>query len=277
MKSWVFIGMLFLAVPSAAFAVDDPFSKSTGAEKRVERKILKLPKAVSHRMIDGSKHEYAISGIYSASAKNDVIEDIGLSYKILIPDSLEFALDLQASKVTFSTSRELSLSELAYAIDDMASLGGDIPFWIELEARDIEESKEFAGLRYTMKATTESAPPELAWFWVPMDRAFQVPLSIGASEHGSLLIVPSTAFCMCHSRWSLRVLDPKGKLIWKEEDTAFAAIRVALSKGDESGMHRIWLHRNDHGKVANFLISGEFTKKQQAEPVAPTDGDERGK
>jgi hypothetical protein len=272
MKPLTIIGMLLLAVLPTVPAEDDPLAKSTGEEARPQRTILNLPKAVTHRMIDATMHEYTISGIYSASAKNNEFKNVASTYKIFIPDSLELDLDFKARKATFSTSRELSLSELAYAIDDMAKHGGDIPFWVELESRDLENTKDFARIRYTIEATDEDPPPELAWFWVPKDRAFQVPLSLGGSELGSLLVVPSTAFCMCHSKFNLRILDPEGKLIWKEEDTAYAGVRIALSNADEFGMHKIWLTRDDHGESKKFLISGHFIKKQQIEQAVPSDG-----
>ena len=259
------IGMLLLAVLPTVSAENDPSAKSAGVEVRPPRTILKLPKAVSHRMIDATKHEYTISGIYSASAKNDELKDIASTYKILVPDSLEFDLDFKTRKAIFSTSRELTMSELAYAIDEMADLGGDIPFWVELEARDLENTKDFSHIRYTIKATAEDAPAELAWFWVPKDRAFQMPLSLGGAELGSLLIVPTTAYCMCHSKYNLRILDPEGKLIWKEEDTAYAGVRIALSHANEFGMHKIWLTRDDHGASKTFLISGHFLQEKEIE------------
>ena len=272
MNPLTIIGMLLLAVLPTVPAEDDPFAKSAGVEVRPQRTILKLPKAVTHRMIDATKHEYTISGIYSASAKNDELKDVASTYKIFVPDSLEFDLDFKARMARFSTSRELTLSELAYAIDDMAKLGGDIPFWVELEARDMENTKDLPRIRYTIKATAEDAPPELAWFWVPKDRAFQVPLSLGGPELGSLLVVPSTAFCMCHSKFNLRILDPEGKLIWKEEDTAYAGVRIALSNANEFGMHKIWLTRDDHGESTKFLISGHLIKEQQIEQPVPSGG-----
>lgn len=269
MNSLTIIGMLLLAALQTVTAEDDPFAKSAAQEMRPERRILKLPKAVAHRMIDTPKHEYTISGIYAASAKKPELKDVVSTYKSLIPDSLELNLDFKARKATFSTSRELSISELAYAVDDMAKLGGDIPFWVELEARDLEITKDYARIRYTAEAIAEEAPSELAWFWVPKDRAFQLPLSFGGPELGSLLAVPSTAFCTCHSRFNLRILDPEGKLIWKEEDTAYAGVRIALSNANEFGMHKIWLIRDDHGEAKRFLISGRFIK----EPAAPSDDD----
>lgn len=273
MKALSVIGILLLAVLSPVPATDDPFAKSATEQKRPERTILRLPKAVTHRMIDASKHEYTISGIYMGfAAKSEDPKEASSTYRIFIPDSLEIDLDFKTRKATFSTSRELSLSELAYAIDDMAEQGGDIPFWLELEARDLENTKDFARIRYSIEATEKESPPELAWFWMPKGREFRVPLSFGGPELGSIMVVPSTAFCMCHSRFNLRILDPEGKVIWKEEDTAYAGVRIALSNANEFGMHKIWLIRDDHGETKKFLISGHFIKEQEIEQAMPSDG-----
>lgn len=133
-----------------------------------------------------------------------------------------------------------------------------MPFWAELEARDLEVSKDAPIIRYGVEATSQEAPPELAWFDMPTDRAFQIPLSFGGSRLGSFLVVPSTAFCMCHSRFTLRILDPKGKVIWKEEKTAYAGVKIALGNADEFGMHKIWLTRDDHGESKQLLITGSY-------------------
>jgi len=278
MKLQTYIALILLVCLPIAGAEADPFAETDTEQVRQERAILKLPKAVTHRVIGQSKHEYTISGIYAASAENDGLKDIASTYKIFIPDSLDLNLDFKARKAIFSTSRELSLSELAYAIDDMAELGGDIPFWVELEARDVEDTKEFARIRYEIVATDEDIPPDLAWFWMPKDRAFQVPLSLGGSGVGSLFIVPSTSFCMCHSRFNLRILDPGGRLIWKDEDTGYAGVRIALSNANELGMHKIWLFRDDHGESKKFLIRGRYVedqqksnKSEQATPRKPSD------
>jgi len=277
MKTMTIIGVLFVAVLSTMHAEDDPFAKTAEEPARPDRKILKLPKAVTHGLIDASKHEYTVSGIYSASAKNKALEDVTSAYKIFLPNALDVVLDFKANKAIFSTSRELSYSELAYAIDDMAKLGGDIPFWFELEARDIGITTEYTRSRYTIQATTKDAPSELAWFWVPKDRALTIPLNVGGPELGSLLIVPSTAFCMCHSRFNLRILDPEGKLIWKDEASAYAAVKIALSNAKDSGMHRIWMNREDHGKSKKFLISGHLVKEQETEKTKPSAGEKPSK
>lgn len=266
MKYLAIIGMLLFAVLPTATAEEDPFAEAGSEAVRPERAILKLPRAVAHREIDATRHQYSITDIYKGYAsKHEDPKEASSSYSFLIPDVLEFDLDLKAKKAIFFTSRALSLSELAYAIDDMAALGGDIPFWAELEARDLESTKGYARIRYVVVPTDEEPPAELAGFWMPKDKAFQIPLSFGGPDLGSLLVVPTTAFCMCHSRFSLRVLDPEGKLIWKEEGTAYAGVKIALSNANEFGMHKIWLTRDDHGVSKRFLISGHFLQEQEIE------------
>ena len=251
--------MLFLALLPTALAEEDPFAESD-AEVRPERMISKLPHSITYSIVAENKHQYTVSGTYmgAVSKKEDPAE--ASTYSFVIPGVLDLNFDFNAKKATFTTSRKLTNSELAYAIDDMAELGGDIPFWVELEARDLEFTDEYARISYKVEPTEQEPPSELARFRVPKDKVFQIPLSFGGPALGSLLVVPTTALCMCHSRFSLRVLDPEGKLIWKEEGTAYGGVQIALSNANEFGMHKIWLTRDDHGQSKEvFLISGTFT------------------
>jgi hypothetical protein len=262
MKPLTVIGMLLLAFLPALPAEDDPFAEPNGEVARPERKILKLPSAVTHKRIDAARHQYTVTGIYlGATSKEEDPKEASSTYKALIPDVLDINLNFETKRATFFTSRELSLSELAYAIDDMAKLGGDLPFWAELDARDIKDTKEFKRFRYKIEDAKKEPPPELAWFWIPDDRPFQLPVSLGGFDQGSLLIVPSTAQCMCHSRFTIRILDPEGKIIWKQEDAAFGGVRIALSSDDELGIHKIWMRRSDHGTNKDFIIGGSATQE----------------
>ncbi len=250
--------MLLFAVLSIALAEDNPFAKPEGEAARPERTITKLPSAVSHKMIDAARHQYTISDIYmGAASKEGDPKEASSTYKALIPDVVDIDLDFKTKKATFSTSRELSWSELAYAIDDMAELGGDLPYWAELDARDLEDTQEFTRIRYEIQEVKKDPPTELAWFWIPDDQKFQIPLSLGGFGQGSLLIVPATAQCMCHSRFTLRILDPMGRVIWKQADLAYGGLRIALSSDDELGLHKIWMRRSDHGTNADFIITGQ--------------------
>lgn len=269
MKSLTVIWMLILAcLPSApAEEEKDPFAADK-EEVRPERIILKLPSGVTHKKIDETRHQYTVSDIYMGEAsKEEDPEEASSLMSFAIPDVLDLDLDFKAMKATFTTSRKLTLSELAYAIDDMAKFGGGtFPYWVELEARDLQPTKEFAHISYKVESTAEKPSVALAWFWMPDDEVFQIPLSLGGSRVGSLLVVPTTEYCMCHSRYSLRVLDPEGKLIWKEEGTAYAGVKIALSNSDADnyGMHNIWLTRIDHDPSESkaFLISGHFLREK---------------
>lgn len=260
MKALIMIGLLAVVHPSAMVAADDPFAVPATEPPRPERLILKLPAAVMHRKTEGGQHEYRISGIYSASAKEEEPKNVASTYKAYVPQCLGFDLDFKLLTATFSTSRELSLSELAYATDDLAEFGGDLPYWCELEARDILPSELAGSLQYSTSTVTIDAPSGLAWFSMPDDQPLRIPLGFGGPDLGTLLIVPSTAHCMAHSRYVLRVLDGKGLLIWTDEKTLFAGVKIATSDVDKDSIHEIWIYRDDHGEEARFQIKGAFKK-----------------
>jgi hypothetical protein len=255
MKASAIVTALALLFPIISFGVVDPFEVAPDPP-RPERVIERLPKSISYRQVEDGQHVYVISGIYATSPKQD-IEDLGsLLGNPLIPDCLTCTFDFKKLTCTFTTSRKLTYSELAYALDDIAELGGDMPYWAEVEARDLEDTKEFKRIRYEIEEVKKEPPAGLAWFWIQDDQKFQIPLSLGGFDQGSLLVVPSTALCMCHSRFIMRILDPKGMVIWKQTDAAYGSVRIALSSDEELGMHKVWLHRSDHGANTTFVITG---------------------
>ena len=259
MKSFTIVALLYLAPLPILQAEDDPFTQST-PEARPQRTIAKLPKSITYKKIHAKQHEYTVSGIYNASENNEQLKDVASIYKACIPDSVAMSLDFKAMKATFSTSRELSLSELAYALDDMAELGGDLPYLVEMESRDILPSDLAARLQYNTSPIESEAPSSLAWLGGPGDQPLRIPISFGGPGLGTLLIVPSTAHCMADSRYVVRILDGEGLLIWADEKTFFAQITIATSDVDNDSIHEIWINRDDHGHKARFQIKGAFKK-----------------
>jgi hypothetical protein len=256
MKASAIVTALALLFPIASFGEVDPFEAAPDSP-HPERVIERLPNSISYRQVEDGQHLYVISGIYATSPKQDIGDPGSLLGEPLIPDCLACVFDFKKLTCTFTTSRKLTYSELAYALDDIAELGGDMPYWAELEARDLEDTKEFKRIRYEIEEVKKVPPAELAWFSIPDDKKFQIPLSFGGLGQGSLLVVPSTAQCMCHSRFNIRILDPDGRVIWKQTDAAYGGVRIALSSDDELGMHNIWLRRSDHGSNSDFIISGQ--------------------
>jgi len=256
---------IFTAFSSRA-AEPGPFAAPEPDPPRPERVISKLPQSVTCQKGDGGVYAYGISKIYNAPDGKNGEDSLSSIYEALVPACISFKLSLEDRSCTFSTSRELTLSELAYALDDMAELGGDLPYWAELEARDIPRS-ELAGKRiYSTLPVTTNTPSGLAWFWLLDDQPFRIPLGSSVPESGSLLIVPSTAQCMCHPRYVLRILDEKGLLVWSDERNLFAGVKIALTDLDNDSVHEIWIERDDHGEKARFQI-----KKAPGNPTESED------
>ena len=262
---------------------DDPFSSAVQGGEPPLREVSSMPSTIKYEQIDDNRHRYTLTGIYNASqraeeedrkdrdkvsATNRGVTDpfapdgeSGLSddypesiYKGTVPDCEDFTVDFETRKCTFLTSRELALSELADAIDQLAWIGGDIPYWSELETRDLEKSSLFSDEAYELVPYSGEVPLQLAWFsapkWEPLATAFCFDLV----EQGRLLIMPTTAHCMAHSRFSIRVLDARGKLIWQDLDTLVADVQVALVDIDRDGSHDLIIDQNDHGKSSRFLL-----------------------
>ena len=236
-------------------AEDDPFSNPTtqSIEPRPLRDIEDLPKAITYRHNDDGTHIYVVSGIYAHSSDRDRPSDRSdvLGY---VPECIDAIFDFESRRLEMTTSRRLTLSELAYAIDDLAFSGGDVPYWDELEARDIKKSSLFSNKAYELASYSGEVPMHLAWLSIPKWKPLTTAFSYDLVEQGKLLITPTTAHCMAHSRFSVRVLDAEGRVIWQDLNTLVADLRIALTDIDRDGSHDVIIDQNDHGKSTRFLL-----------------------
>ncbi len=248
-------------------AETDPFADSTPDPPRPERQITSIPKSVSYEAVDGS-HAYTIRGIYATSPKHKVNEPGSLS-EAFIPDCEDCTFDFEKSICTIRTTRKLTNSELAYAIDDIAGIGGDMPYWAELTARDLPETEEFADLDFVVQAFKGDFPKHLAWFSLSDKEPFEIPFGITSLLHFKVLIVPTTAFCMCHSRYCMRILDTSGKIVWTDSATAYAAVSVAIASLDDASGQQLLIRRYDHGKDASFIVKLKSEQGGAANPAKP--------
>lgn len=275
---------------------EDPFSDAVKQVEAPLREVSSIPASIIYEQVDDNRHRYTVTGIYNASQRakeedkrnraNDSARNRGVInpfaadgqpslgddypesiYEGTVPDCDDFTVDFETRKCTFLTSRKLMLPELADAIDQLAWLGGDIPYWSELEARDIARSAEFDSENYTVEETEEDFPPNLAWFWVPKDRQVSSLIGLDGFEQGQLIFTPTTAHCMAHSRFAIRVLDADGRILWHEDSTALADVRFAIADVDRDGLHEILLDRNDHGKASRFLIERSIEQNAAEQPA----------
>lgn len=245
------IAALWLVALLHVGAQEDPFADSPSDPPRPEREIVTIPKAISYESVDGS-HVYTIKGIYVTSPKHN-IDDPGSLVEAFIPDCENCTFDFAKRICTIRTKRKLTNSELAYAIDDIARMGGDMPYWAELDARDMPDA-DVADLDFVIEEFKGEFPKKVAWFWLSGDQPFETPFGITSLYHYKVRIVPMTAYCMCHSRYCIRVLDTEGKVIWIDSKTAYAAVSVALSEADDGLGHELLIRRNDHGGDACFTL-----------------------
>lgn len=239
----------FINAEEEAIAKGDPFNQT--ATPRPEREISSLPKSLAYKF-EGGRHIYTVSGIYDTSSEEG-IEDVGQLCTYCIPDCIECVFDFEKKICRFATSRELGFSELAYAVDDIAALCGDLPYWAELQARDLKEADEGDRIEFTVQKIKEPHPKGLGWFPMPKDRKFEMPFN-GAERNMRVLVVPTTAYCMCHSRFCIRILNDAGKVVWKDEEIGYGSISIAVSDQNQDFVHELLIRRNDHGKETRFRI-----------------------
>ncbi len=246
---------------------------------RLRFEIEKLPAAVVHQVEAEDRHVYTISGLMTdrmaeiikmrRKERDEGIKSFEKSISRQIQDCTEAAIDMDAGTCTVRVPRELKGWEIAYMMDCMAFSGGGGPYWVELEARGLAKSEEFAEGRYTLLDDAEEFPDGMAWFQAPRCDSFSTPLMVGPDSQGRLLVTPVTESCMCHSRYAIRVLDAGDRVLWLDEKSFKGALRVALSDVDGDGVHEICIHRDDHGVETKHLIRENWDKPD--EPGASPD------
>jgi hypothetical protein len=242
----VIAGLLSCSVASTP-AADLPGQTPGSAQATAE-----LPKSIGHERNPQGHHVYSVPVVRlnATDRRSDTLD----YYKYLLPECFELKLDEKKQVVTFSTKRELTTTELAEALNHMAADSGEMPYWLEVEARDLPKSPTFRP-DYFKVTKLKELPKGLAWFGAPTKAVLQLPLELLPLSIGTLHVTPSTAHCMAHSRFALRVLDEAGKVIWQEDTLALATSEFAVADVDEDGVHEVYLRRNDHGKVDFFLIT----------------------
>lgn len=251
---------LFFAIVAIPSADDKPYQQ--GQPKDLLERPQdheKLPGSISIRQLKPHQYEYTISGIYGDHSKLDVSRgDYLRAFEAMIPSCTKFNLNMKQNTAIFSTSRILKFQELVDTIDGLAGLADLIPYWAELEARDLPTREGRQGINYRLEQFNGVVPAELAWFSLPQDGKFETPLGVGPGAYGRLNMVRATAHCMAESRITLRVIDRDGVVIWKHNSETYGSLRVALGGDIEPGLHKIWVWRracSDSGDNF-FLIRG---------------------
>lgn len=236
---------------------DDPFAEGFVPEPeppRPERLINRVPASIVGKAGKDGGWSYTIAGFYSGEITEEDAEDLASTYSAFIPDSTGVRIDVQQRTCTIETSRELTKSELAYAVDDLAYQGGGMPSWLELEARDLPKSEFFDKKHFALEKFPGDFPNGLAWNALRSDEPFSVPFELRQFAGGELLINPTTAYCICHSRFAIRVRSRESGVIWHDDAALFGAIRVATTDLNSDGAHEVLLRVTDHGKESQLIL-----------------------
>lgn len=231
--------------PPAAAETPAPFSK--------------LPTSIEYSKIAEDEHHYKISGIYNFLGREEMADGMAPVYRNLVPACRKFDIDYAALVCTLVTTVELPISELAYSMDEIARLGGELPTFTELEARDLPKSPLEGTLSYAIQHKAAEGSEKLEWLDMPEDGSvLRLPLDLGPHGAGTLFIVPATAHCMVHSIFVIRVLDSEGRVIWQEGETAYGTIQLALQPPSPGHTQAFYLFRNNHGIEDDFFIHPEI-------------------
>lgn len=220
-----------------------------------------MPKSVHYKKTEDGKHEVTIDGVgtpfdsESRLGNQAMFSQRPIDYLPSLPERISFNVDYEKGTCTLVTSRELKLSELAAAINQVAAARRDIPFWAELEARDFERAADYLSDRYLVEKLEGGPPSNLAWFWISPRESFSVPF--GTKDWpiaGRLHVVPTTRTIGRELRYAIRVQNENGKVVWEDHSLVFGMSRMAVADSDGDGAHEIYLHCYGLGGEKQFHI-----------------------
>lgn len=229
-----------------------------------ERGVLKLPQSVTHKLLGNGRHEYRVVGLYALDEGRDPADSASHSastFEYLLPEGAEVEAELKDASLVIRTSVLIPYDTLAFAIDGIAAGGGEVPTWDELEARDLKKSELFDRDHYQIVKLDTDFPAGLAWLGMSRTQEVRLPFVTKFGSTGTLLVGPTTALCMCHSRFAIRILHEDGSLIWEDSDSAYGSVQIAMADTDGDRIHEVYFETKDHGKSARYVLK---IKSEQA-------------
>lgn len=245
-----------------------------------ERGVLKLPQSVTHKRLDNGHHEYRVVGLYASDKGRDPADSASYcasTFGYLLPEGAQVEAELKDGSLVIRTSVQIHYDTLAFAIDGVAAGGGEIPTWVELEARDLKKSELFDPNHYQVVKLEIDFPAGLAWLGMSRTEGLRLPFVTKFWSTGTLLVGPTTGRCMCHSRFAIRILHEDGSLIWEDSDSAYGNVQVAMADTDGDRIHEVYFETDDHGKNTRYVLKPQSEQAGADQPATAPESKPEGK
>ena len=228
------------------------------------------PAHLTHMRLDNGHHEYRVVGLYALDEGRDPADSASYcanTFGYLLPEGAEVEAELKDGSLVIRTSVLIPYDTLAFALDGVATGGGEVPTWVELEARDLKKSELFDRNHYQVVKLDNDFPAGLAWLGMSRTQELRLPFVTKFWSTGTLLVGPTTARCMCHSRFAIRILHEDGSLIWEDSDSAYGAVQIAMADTDGDRIHEVYFEANDHGKSARYVLKPKSEQAGAGQPA----------
>jgi hypothetical protein len=79
-------------------------------------------------------------------------------------------------------------------------------------------------------------------------------INYGKGDAGSLKFNPSTAYCMCHSRYAMRLFDETGEYVWENQDNVYGNHYPVVYDFQNDGIDEIVIFREDHSDESLLIF-----------------------
>ena len=246
----------------------DPFADQAEPKKPVipHRGIVALPSSITYEKLVDDRHQYGISGLYPFKEDSDlkILESHSVTvFDSVLPEGSKVEAEVKGESLIVISSQQIPHDTLAFAIDCIAIGAGHVSTWYELEARDLKNSGDFNPEHYLIEKRAGEFPPGLAWLSLHQIQELRIPFVTAIGSNGTLLISPTTGRCMCHSRFTIRILDENGLLLWKAADPSFGSLQIAISDTNQDQLHELNFKTHDHGTLSRFVVKPKITSAVQ--------------
>ena len=221
-----------------------------------------MPPGIHHSKTATDTHRYEIRNIYPKflPGGHQSNEQLEKQLRGAFPADLKIAeqvtLDIDLEKKTFALiSPKILSSEEVTGL--LYLLAGDflVPSWHELLARELPESKILKDHQYLAKEIKPEVNDEIIWSKSKRSTPLRKPLALGKSNQGEFELTPTSRYCICHSYFTLRILDQEGGVVWKSSDELFrGTVKASLTDTDSDGWQEILVECDDHGTKKRFLV-----------------------
>ncbi len=225
------------------FAHEQPYLEKFGIERG---RVKALPSSVIYGLSDDGRHQITISGLYpfkEGENPEEVVDIWGVTY---FPEATAAECSVEGATLRIMSKLPVSYDWLAWVTQRLGFGTGVVPTWSELKARDLAKSGFYDDSFFLLEEFKGEFPVGLAWYCVE-DSEIKFPFNTDLAPYvGGLILSPTRGLAPAPAKFSIRILDEKGGVVWQRDEVVQGKLRVAIGSRQKSGAHEFYIKASDY-------------------------------